>query len=286
MQIYEQERAVIAGDGSYHYGLVRTPSEKTFAMAADIVTDQLPKVDIDTLPESQGVASWLQIEDQMQQGSCTGNARTQAEEIAYWRQTEGQIIQFSRQFAYITGQKESGITGDNGATMEGSATAATKTGSCLESLAPYTGKYYTQFSQAAYENALDNRTSSYVRLQNYEQVLQWLVYGIGGVCIGISWNSSMEPNGDGRVESYRQGGGGHALCLSDWYRKFADSMRRPYLQMDNSWSRRWGLNGRAFINPAVIDYWCKNETVLGYSKLLLKDIKPRSYDWITQSFWR
>jgi C1A family cysteine protease len=285
MELYESKRAVIADDGSFHYGLIRTPSEKTFAMGAALLFASLPTVDIDKLPESQGIASWQQIEDQEQQGSCTGQARTQGEEISYWRQTEGQVIQYSRQFAYITGQKKSGISGDRGATMEGSAGAAVETGSCLESLAPYTGKYYTQFSREAYENAEENKTEAYVRLENYEQVLQWQVYGIGGVTIGIGWNSSMEPDGQGRVESYRGGGGGHALCLSDWNRKFADSMRRPYLVMDNSWGKRWGLNGRAFISPKVVDWWCKNETVLGYSKLKIRDIKPKSFDWITQSFW-
>jgi hypothetical protein len=245
----------------------------------------LPPVEIDKLPESQQVDKWLQIEDQAQQGSCTGNARTSAEEIAIYRQRQGEVVQLSRQYAYITGQRESGISGDNGATMEGSAGAAIKHGSCLESLAKYTGKYYTQFSSEAIKNALDHKLTRYVRLENYDQWLRWTVWGVGGAVIGIAWNSSMEPDGLGKVEGYRQGGGGHALLLGDWTMKYRDAGGRPYGTMFNSWSRRWGTAGLAYINPKVIDFWCKNETVLGYAKLELKDIKPLEYDWITQSFW-
>ncbi len=283
--VYQPDRAIILPDGSHHYGLIRTTTEKTFAATYTASDIDLPSVDIKTLPESANIASWCQIEDQMQQGSCQGNARTSAEEVAIYRQTEGQVIQLSRQFAYITSQKVDGIRGDNGSTMEGGAKASQTVGSCLETLAPYTGKYYTTFSQEAYDNAAEHKLTRRVRLENYDQVLRWQVWGVGGCVIGISWNSSMEPNDQGRIESYRQGGGGHALGLLDWTRKYTDSSGRPYLQMFNSWSKRWGFEGRAFISPSVVDYWCRNETVLGYAKLELKDIKPREYDWIKQSFW-
>jgi hypothetical protein len=280
--IPDRDRAIIEPDGSHHYGLIRTTTERTFAKTFSI---DLPAVDIKTLPESQNVAEWLQIEDQMQQGSCQGNARTSAEEVAIYRQTEGQVKQLSRQFAYITSQQMDGITGDRGSTMEGGARASQKFGSCLESLAPYTGKYYTQFSKEAWTNALDHTLTDFARLENYDQVLRWLVWGVGGAVNGIGWNGSCEPDGQGKIESYRSGGGGHALALVDWTKKHTDTAGRPYVQMFNSWSRRWGANGIAFIAPSVIDYWCKNETVLGYSSINLKDIKPREYDWIKQSFW-
>jgi hypothetical protein len=50
--------------------------------------------------------------------------------------------------------------------------------------------------------------------------------------------------------------------------------------MFNSWSKQWGFHGRAFIHPKVIDFWCKNETVVGYSYMEGKDIKPNTFDWI------
>lgn len=283
--IYQPDRAIVLPDGSHHYGLIRTPQEKTFAATFSNVGIDLPEVNVADLPESQGIENWCQIEDQKQQGSCQGNARTTAEEVAIYRQTEGEVVQLSRQFAYITSQQIDGIVGDRGSTMEGGAKASQKFGSCLEELAKYTGQYYTKFSQSAYDDAKNRTLTTWVRLENYMQVLKWQVWGIGGAVIGIGWNGTMEPNGQGKIESYRSGGGGHALALPQWNKRFVDAAGMPYMDMFNSWSMRWGFQGRAFIKPSIVDYWCKNETVLGYSKMNIKDLKPKSYDWIKQSFF-
>lgn len=283
MSIYEEDRAVIEDDGTHHYGLIRPASEKTFAAANPYSLD-LPTVDIADLPDSQLVAEWMQIEDQKQQGACQGHAKTSAEETALYRQTGGAITQLSRQFSYITSQLIDGIRGDRGSTMEGGARASQKYGSCLEELAPYSGQYYTQFSQGAYADAKKRTLTTFMKLENYDQVLRWLAHGIGGITIGIGWNSSCEPDGQGRLTKYRSGGGGHALAWLDWTKMHVDSQGRPFIEMFNSWGKRWGFNGRAFLSPAVVDYICKNETVLGYSKMV-GDIKPQSYDWIKQSFF-
>lgn len=280
--IFTPERAIVLPDGSHHFGLIRTTTEKTFAATYSL---DLPPVDISDLPESQKTADWLQVEDQQQQGSCQGNARSSAEEVAVYRQTEGEIVQLSRQFAYITSQRIDGISGDQGSTMEGGAKASQKWGSCLEELAKYTGRYYTEFSQAAWSDAEKRKLTSFQRLENYDQVLRWIVHGVGGVVIGIGWNSSCSPDSRGCIESYRSGGGGHALALLDWNKRFLDTLGRPYIDMFNSWGRSWGFQGRAFIAPKIVDYWCQKETVLGYSKMDLKDIQPKSYDWIKQSFF-
>lgn len=283
--IYEEERAIVEDDGHYHYGLIRTPQEKTFAATYSSVGLDLPSVDVGDLPENQQILTWLQIEDQKQQGSCQGNARTSAEEVAIYRQTQGSVIQLSRQFAYITSQQEDGIRGDRGSTIEGGARASQKKGSCLEELAPYTGRYYTEFSQAAYDDAVKRKLTSYIRLENYDEVLRWIVHGVGGCVIGIGWNSTMEPNSLGKIESYRSGGGGHALALVDWNKRFLDGSGKPYITMANSWSKRWGAGGVAYIKPSIVDYWCQNETVVGYSKMSVQDIRPKSYDWLKQSFY-
>jgi C1A family cysteine protease len=95
----------------------------------------------------------------------------------------------------------------------------------------------------------------------------------------------MEPNSLGKIESYRSGGGGHALALLDWNKSMVDSSGMPYIQMFNSWGKSWGKNGTACIKPSVVDYWCKNETVVGYSKMSVEDMRPKSYDWLKQSFY-
>lgn len=278
------EHLIIEPDGSFHYGLIIGP--ETFAFTRSIPQGvDLPPVNIADIPQSQKIAEWMRVEDQKQQGSCQGNARTSAEEVAIYRQTRGGIIQLSRQFAYITSQKVDGISGDRGSTIEGGARASQQYGSCLEELAPYTGGYYTQFSQAAYDDAKKRTLTSFVRLQSYDDVLRWLVHGIGGIVIGIGWNSSCEPNSQGRIESYRAGGGGHALALLDWNKTKLDSSGRPYIDMFNSWSTRWGFQGRAFVAPSVIEQWCRGQTVVGYSKMSVEDIKPQSYDWLKESFF-
>ncbi len=216
----------------------------------------------------------MNVEDQMQQGSCQGNARTSAEETAIYGRLKAKSFSSVASLLTSPARKKNNLVGrDVGSTIEGGGRASKRRGSCLESLAPYTGRYYTKFEKAAYDDALTRTLTSYVVLENYQQVLQWLVHGVGGIVIGIGWNGTMEPDGQGKVESYRSGGGGHALALLDWNKRFLDAAGNPYIDMFNSWSKRWGMQGRAFIKPSVVDYWCRNETVIGYSKMNLADIK-------------
>lgn len=265
-----------------HYGLIRDASEDRFKAANPFALgdDQLPPVDIEKLPMSLGVGNWMQIEDQSQQGACQGHAKTSSEELAIYRSTEGGILQLCRQFSYITSQMIDGIVGDRGSTIAGGAEASKKYGDCLESLWPYTGRYDRNIPQACFADALGRRLRTSMVLRSYDQVLRWLVHGIGGVVIGIGWNGSCTPDADGRITSYHSGGGGHALALLDWSKQFLDSLGRPDIDLFNSWSKRWGVAGRARIAPKVIEYWCENETVIGYSDMQGPDIKPRGFDWI------
>lgn len=277
-QSYYEERG--------HYGLVLTEKTKLFADANPYTLD-LPAVDIKTLPESQGVMRWLQIENQLQQGSCQGQARTSAQEVAYYRQTAGEVIQLCRQWAYVKTQEIDGIRGDNGSTIEGGAESAEKDGTCLESFAPYTGNYFTRFSEAAVADAKTRLMVTHQSLPNYDAVLRWLVHGIGGIVIGIRWNRSCEPNGRNAIESYNSNlpSGGHALALVDWTKSLNDTAGRPYIVMANSWGKTWGDNGVAYISPTVIEQWCSTQTVIGYSEMVGDGIKPRAFDWAQHSLW-
>lgn len=263
-----------------HFGLVITP--QTFAFAAanplSLRDDQLPAVDIAALPDSLGVASWMQIEDQAQQGSCQGHARTSAGELGYYRET-GSIIQLNRQFAYITSQLEDGFRSDVGSTLEGGASAAKKYGEALESLWPYSGRYDRNIPQACYEDAKNRKLRTSMVLENYDQVLRWLVHGLGGIVIGILWNGSAEPDSQGVVSNYRPSGrSGHALAWLDWTKKFSDR-GRPFIQLANSWGKRWGVNGWSYWSPDAVDLVCRTQTVVGYSDLDGPDIRPRLFDY-------
>ena len=265
-----------------HYGLIRDERETAFAAQCDLPLrdDQLPPVDIAALPDSLGVASWMRIEDQLQIGSCQGHARTSAEELAIYRETRGDTPQLNRMFAYLTSQQVDGIRGDSGSTISGGAEASRRFGSCLESLWPYTGHYATNIPANCFEDAKSRRLRFFKTLGNYDEVLRWLAHGLGGVVIGIAWNSSCEPDGQGRVISYKSGGGGHALALLDWNKRYVDAQRQPFIELYNSWSTHWGAQGKAYIAPQVIETWCATQTVIGYSDLDGPSIQPRSFDWL------
>jgi hypothetical protein len=256
--------------------------------SAELRATQAPKpmlgaVDYDKLPTSLGVAEWMKIEDQGQIGSCQGNAQTSCLELAAYHDTKGKVFQFNRMFAYLATQKVDGIRGDNGSTMSGGAKSAATNGMCPESLWAYPGSYprggWQAIPQKCWDEAKKTTLVSHRVMESYEEVVQWLANGVGGVAIGISWNNSMSPDSNGCIRSYRNGGGGHVLALLDWNKQFKDPQGRPYLDMFNSWGQ-WGYKGRAFILPAVVDRWCKECDVIGYANVAGPDIKPRGIDWL------
>lgn len=269
-----------------HYGLIREGEPQFKVLCATVQAGDLPPVEIGKIPHSMGVMKWMQVENQASLGSCQGHALTTSCELAIYRETRGTILQLNRMFAYRVSQKVDGINGDRGSTLEGGAKAAETYGLPLESLWPYSGEYpsLSSIPESCWTDAKNRKLRTHKTLENYDQVLQWLVHGIGGVEIGIGWNGSCTPDSQGRITRYRGGGGGHALALVDWTKDFVDSSGRPDIVMPNSWGKKWGLNGYAYISPSVIDWWCENETVIGHSDMDGPDIKPRKFNWDTDSF--
>jgi C1A family cysteine protease len=240
----------------------------------------LPPWNAAEIPDSMNVQDWLQIEDQGQQGSCQGHARTTAAEIAIYRATR-QKVQLNRQFAYITSQIVDGIRGDQGSTITGGARASMKYGEALESLWPYSGRYDTRIPQACYDDGQGRKLRSYKQLRTYDDVMRWLVHGVGGIVIGIRWNPTCEPDSYGRIMSYNpRSGGGHALAFCDWSKKH--SKNEPFIVKANSWGRKWGDDGFAYVSPGVVQAFCETQTVVGYSDMEGDAIKPRSFDWINE----
>jgi C1A family cysteine protease len=269
-----------------HYGLIRNRKvEEEFCSANpySFGDDVIPPVDINLIPVSMGINKWLKTENQQQLSSCVGHGSTSAAEIAFYRETR-LVEQFNRMFAYRTAQMIDGITGDRGAMITGAGKASMKFGHCLESIWPYVNRYQTKLPAECFKDAEKRKIRMYKALRSYDDVLRWLVHGIGGVHIGIDWNSSMDNyDSKGRITKYSQGGGGHALCLGDWNKEFLDDKGQPFIEMFNSWGVNWGVGGRAYIHPKVVDYWCKAEVVIGYSDMDGEAVKPRTYDWSTFS---
>lgn len=231
-----------------------------------------------SVPESIDVRSWLKIENQGSQGSCSGHMLTSALEYCNWVQTKGGIVQLCRQFAYINGQKHCGLFGqDQGGTIDGVCEAAHADGICLEECWPYTGQYDTRIPAACYEQAKQHKLRSYTFLRSYDEVFAYIATGVGAVCCGVPWVESF-ANNDGVIEK-QYGGmyGWHAVPLIG-YSARVDRLGRKYPFLPNSHSESWGDNGWSEVSPNVIDNWCRSDCVLiGVSDL--QDYGVREFDW-------
>lgn len=252
---------------------------------------QLRPFDLRALPTTQGYRKFHHRELQARQNSCRGHATTACLEKAYWCQTKGLIRQYNREFSYLTGQKLDGLVGDVGASMIGGCKAAIKYGMALEASWPYTGEYpaggFTAIPAPVFAEARKTVLGSYRVLQSYEQVIQWLADGIGGVQIGIEWNESCQPDANNQLRSYRPGPfegdaepSGHALALLDWDKQQTDARGYPYVWMAN-WHEGYGDEfGGAWVAPKIVDYWCQHFEVIGMADVAGDVIAPRDMDWI------
>ncbi len=201
---------------------------------------------------------WLQIEQQGRMGSCAGHAGTSVSEYINWVDTGGGIVQLSRMFCYIAGQQESGISGDQGATITGVIQALKKMGICLEETFPYPSSYSDRLSPEAVSEAAQHKILQHSVLKSYDEVFQYLAAGLGAVEIGIPWTSSLANNRDGVIEAAAgQNYGGHALAIIGY-------TERKWPIMANSHGTGWGKNGFAEIHPRLFDEWGRDS----YSELI------------------
>lgn len=235
-------------------------------------------------PDEIDHRSWLSIEDQGNQGSCSGHALSSSLEVCNYYDAQGQVLQLSRQFAYIMAQTVDGLVGkDEGATIYGSVEGAKRHGICREELFPYTGTYHTDVPRAATEEAAQHKLLKHVVLKNYDDVFRWLASGVGAVTIGImireSWLNAKAviDTQTGRIV------GGHAMAVLG-YSKRQDTAGRNYLLLANSWGRSWGGAGWAEINPRLFDQWGadRNAEMIGVTDL--EEFIPRAVDWTKVPF--
>lgn len=221
---------------------------------------------------------FLQVEDQFKIGSCQGQSITDCGEFAHAFAT-GEVIQISRMYAYIASQVESNIRGDSGSTLEGGGRAFQK-GFPLEKDAPY-GTSYPGYGFLTPERKAKAvyKLKSHTQMKSAEQCKQFIGSQIGIVQIGIAWGRWMEPDQYGCVRSFApRGGGGHALVFCG-YVPDADvgqsSGSGYWFLMKNSWSKRWGKQGYAYVSPRAVDQMIDHQWTSMYGRSDMDSPQPR-----------
>jgi C1A family cysteine protease len=223
---------------------------------------------------------FLQVEDQQQQSSCVGNSVTDCGEFAHAFAC-GEVIQLSRQYAYIASQMENNIRTDGGATLEGSGRAFIK-GFPLESVAPYTGNRYPGWSyitaemkrQAAY------KLMSHTEMHAADHCKQFIGSQVGIVHIGIPWGGFMQPDSNGCIRSFNPGfrNGGHALVFVGYIPDSdigQNSGSGYWFLMKNSHSKRYGKQGYAYISPKAVDQMIAHNQTSMYGRSDMDSPRPR-----------
>jgi len=233
---------------------------------------------MDPRSSALGSQGFLQVEDQGQIGSCQGQSLSCCGEFAHTFAT-GEVIQISRMYAYIASQMENNIRADNGSTLEG-GTRAFKKGFPLESVAPYQNRYpgWGYITQAMRDKAI-YKLNSHTEMKSAEQVKQFIGSGVGIVQLGITWGNEMTPDSQGCIRSFSgRGGGGHAIVFCGYVPDSDVGVKSSagwWLLLKNSWSKRWGKSGYAYVDPRACDQMIRHQWTSMYGRSDMDSPRPR-----------
>ena len=262
--------------------LKATSTEPKMLMMGDLPE----KVDPREHPEAGN--GFLQIENQGSIGSCQGNSLTECAEFCYYL-AAGVVIQFSRMFAYIASQMKDGIRSDSGSTLSGGTEAAKDFGFCPESDAPYPGRYpgWGYITAKMRELAKKFTLQSHTVIRSAEQAKQYLGSGIGILQWGLSWGGSMDPDRDGCIAGrWSAGRGGHAICLVGYVKNHPRGRTNSsgyWFLLKNSWGKRWGDNGYAYVDPAVVEASLRHRWTVLLGRSDMKVPTPRKVDFTKEN---
>lgn len=243
-------------------------------------SSQLPER-VDPRKHRLWLDGFLRVEDQGRQGSCQGQALSECFEYG-WGIASDSVLQFSRQYCYIGTQIFDRISGDRGSTLSGGTKLALQ-GCCLEKTAPYQSSYpgHRYITDAMRQEAEKYKLKSHTSIQTVDAMREYIGSGLGIVQIGISWNNSMSPDGNGCIRSFSGGGGGGHSVVFCGYLPDSDVGQRSsagwWGLMKNSWGTRWGLKGFAYVEPKAIAAMLAHRytTFVGRSDLQSDELRPR-----------
>lgn len=183
----------------------------------------------------------LKVENQGDMNSCTGHGgSTGFESLIY--QLNGGFIQMSRMYCYLTGQRMSGIRGDNGATITGCVKGMVN-GLCTEDVFPYPSRYSNFIPTSAVQQAKSHTILGHQKLYNYEEMWQWVSTGKGPIIVGFPWYDRVAGSKGIIDESSLAGSnpGGHCICIAGYTGESAYGAKM--LDSINSHGRSSGDNG-------------------------------------------
>jgi C1A family cysteine protease len=206
-------------------------------------------------------ADWIRIEQQGRLSSCVGHGLTSAAESVI-RANYGQTDQLSRMFAYLVSQRESGITGDRGATIMGAVSAAKTIGFLLETEYPYHPASYRDsppITAVMRRNASHRVMSNHYRVQEDPMDACVHIAKNRGILLGIPWKESFAQERDERITHISgRVRGGHAICAISYQIENGE----PWVQITNSHGSQWAKAGQSYVSPNVWSWMVRNGTVV------------------------
>lgn len=273
-----------------NYGY-RIDLEDREQLEAECVPMALKSSDFDE-PERIDPRPIVVTEDQGSMGSCQGHALSTCLEWCHYIATQGQYLQLSRLFAYLGSQKMSNIVGDSGSTLQGGARLAKEHGICPEAQYPYPRPVV--YPRGGYKAIPDNlwaaaapykiRSASWIEQE--PDAKTFLASGAGLVEIGIAWGSAMTPNSQGIISRFAPGGGGHAVVIGGYVPDAAvgkSTDQGYYYLLHNSWSKRWGMDGWAYVTPNAVRQMLQHRFTYFVGLSDMSEVRPRSVDFIKES---
>ena len=222
----------------------------------------------------------LIVESQGSSSSCVGHAESLACSHANYVAT-GEVIRFSRRFAYITAQTASGqfLGSDNGTSIESALRAAADFGCCREETCPFQERYDANLPQKAYEEARLHKHHGDVAYdcRDWDTAISWLT-DRRCIIIGTKWMSGQASCTG--IEDKRCGTSGgfygyHSRSLIAFDTVGGEIV--PVCQ--NSHGQQWADGGRSKVMHDLWDVWRKdgNFFALGFNRI--DEITPQRSTW-------
>lgn len=170
--------------------------------------------------------SWWHIRNQGAKSSCRGHSLAANARLCYRMKAgaidldgdgiENEKLQddFSPDWCYYHAQRQSGIRGDNGATIEGGKNVGLNIGIVREIDLPYQVRYEpSRINQSGLtEKASANKFGRYTLMRTAEECFDWVGSGQGGLDIGQVWPLPWVRGCLVKGLSRNARGGGHATA--------------------------------------------------------------------------